>query len=283
MTIALDTAIHNIINHADQNAITFAQYMDLALYHPEQGYYNRKQTDIGKQGDFFTASSLGVDFGELLAEQLLQMQTVLQLELFQIVEMGAGKGHLAKDILHYITATYPEKAKQIEYIIIEKSSILRQQQQKELANLTSVNIRWCEWDDLKGESISGCFLSNELLDAFPVHRVVVQAGKLREKFVTTDTKSSTGLKEVIGELSNSNLKTYFEKLGIELSNYPEGYSTEVNLQMLDWLNALQSKLKLGYILTVDYGYPAAKYFHPQRSDGTLQAYFQHRRHNDPYV
>jgi len=283
MTNSLISAIHNIIHNSPQQAITFAEYMDLALYHPEWGYYSREAAEIGVQGDFFTASSLGSDFGELLAEQLIEMQNVLKLESFQIVEMGAGKGHLAKDILTYIQAKCPQKVLEIEYIILEKSPSLRQQQQQHLAELKDFKIRWCTWEDLENESIQGCFLSNELLDAFPVHRVVVNENGLQEIFITTAEDSPLGIKETTGSLSTTALKTYFETLGIDFQKYPQGYRTEVNLQMFDWLKTVKTKLKTGYILTIDYGYPAQKYYHPQRIDGTLQCYFQHRRHNDPYV
>lgn len=283
MTSSLISAIHNIIQNSPQQAITFAEYMDLALYHPQWGYYSREAAEIGVQGDFFTASSLGSDFGELLAEQLIEMQSVLKLEPFQIVEMGAGKGHLAKDILTYIQKRYPEKVQKIEYVILEKSPSLRQQQQQHLVELKNFKIRWSAWEDLENESIQGCFLSNELLDAFPVHRVVVEGQDLQEIFITTAEDSPLGIKEMTGMLSTTALAAYFKTLGIDFQDYPQGYRTEVNLQMFDWLNTVKAKLKTGYILTIDYGYPAQKYYHPQRSDGTLQCYFQHRRHNDPYV
>lgn len=283
MTSSLVSAIHNIIHNSPQQAITFADYMDLALYHPQWGYYSREAAEIGVQGDFFTASSLGSDFGELLAEQLIEMQNILKLEAFQIVEMGAGKGHLAKDILTHIQEKYPKKIQQIKYIILEKSPSLRQQQQQHLAKLKDINIQWCTWEDLKNNSVQGCFLSNELLDAFPVHRVVMDGQDLQEILITTAEDSPLGIKEMTGTLSTTALKTYFETLEIDFRDYPQGYRTEVNLQMFDWLNRLKTKLKTGYILTIDYGYPAQKYYHPQRTDGTLQCYFQHRRHNDPYV
>lgn len=283
MTNSLVSAIHHIIQNSPQQAITFAQYMDLTLYHPQWGYYNREAAEIGVQGDFFTASSLGSDFGELIAEQLMEMQNILAVEPFQIVEMGAGKGHLAKDILTYIQAKYPERIQEIEYIIIEKSPSLQQQQQQHLAVLKDIEIKWYTWDEIESESIQGCFFSNELLDAFPVHRIVVDGEDLQEIFITITDDSPLHIKETTGALSATALKTYFETLAIDFKEYPQGYRTEVNLQMFDWLNTVKTKLKTGYILTIDYGYPAQKYYHPQRTDGTLQCYFQHRRHNDPYV
>ncbi|NJN74122.1 MAG: class I SAM-dependent methyltransferase, partial [Limnothrix sp. RL_2_0] len=270
MTNSLVSAIHHIIQNSPQQAITFAQYMDLTLYHPQWGYYNREAAEIGVQGDFFTASSLGSDFGELIAEQLMEMQNILAVEPFQIVEMGAGKGHLAKDILTYIQAKYPERIQEIEYIIIEKSPSLQQQQQQHLAVLKDIEIKWYTWDEIESESIQGCFFSNELLDAFPVHRIVVDGEDLQEIFITITDDSPLHIKETTGALSATALKTYFETLAIDFKEYPQGYRTEVNLQMFDWLNTVKTKLKTGSILTIDYGYPAQSTTNPQRTDGTLQ-------------
>ena len=102
--------------------ITFAEFMDLALYHPDYGYYSSGQVAIGAEGDFFTASSLGPDFGELLAEQLAEMWLILDYpKPFQVIEMGAGLGYLAIDILNYWQSNYPDLLQNVEYRIIEES------------------------------------------------------------------------------------------------------------------------------------------------------------------
>ncbi|BAW95432.1 protein of unknown function [[Synechococcus] sp. NIES-970] len=267
---------------APRQQLTFAEFMEVVLYHPMAGYYSSGKVAIGAQGDFFTATSLGPDFGELLAEQLLQMKQILGLSTFQMVEMGAGTGDLAQDILGYFQAHYPETLPEIEYIIIEKSPALRQQQQEKLAAFSQIKIRWCDWPELSENSIQGCFFSNELLDAFPVHLVTVESGQLKEIYLEYDPERET-FQETSGPLSTPKIEAYFERLNVDFSHYPDGYRTEINLGMLSWLEQLQTKLKTGYILTLDYGYPAAKYYHPQRSGGTLQCYFQHRRHDNPYV
>lgn len=255
--------------------------MDLVLYHPEWGYYSGGQVDIGKDGDFFTASSLGADFGELLAEQFLDMQEILQIQPFQIVEMGAGKGELARDILHYFQRNYPQKAKHFEYIILEKSPALKRIQQAALAEFTDLGIHWQDWETLPEDSIQGCFFSNELVDAFPVHRIQVKNQTLQEIYVGRSPEGN--LIEMVGEPSTPELQEYFAQLDIDINNYPDGFQTEVNLHIKPWLTQVERTLKQGYILTIDYGYPAAKYYHPQRYQGTLQCYFQHRRHNNPLI
>lgn len=285
----LFSVLRDRLNTALHKAMTFAEFMETVLYHPEFGYYSAGNVGIGKDGDFFTAASLGPDFGELLAEQFIELYTQLrsdtnQYKAFQLVEIGAGKGELAKDILTHLKLNYSDQLPHIDYIIVEKSPALIQQQQATLARLTKhANITWKNWEAIAPDSIQGCVFSNELIDAFPVHRVTVQDGQLKEIYVTLDQNSTTGLAEQIYELSNPALATYFENLGIAIADYPGGFQTEVNLQMLRWLETVAAKLKRGYLLTIDYGYPAQKYFHPQRKQGTLQAYWQHRHHSEYYA
>ncbi|MFM6456040.1 MAG: class I SAM-dependent methyltransferase, partial [Planktothrix sp.] len=208
---------------------------------------------------------------------------------FTLVEMGAGQGLLASDILCYLKKQYPEFYSKINYIICEKSAFLKQQQQKQLKNQLNLNssIQWCDLETLKNETIIGCFFSNELVDAFPVHQVMVQNRQLQEIYITVDPQTTTDIKfkETIAELSTENLTDYFKLIEIDLCSpaYPEGYRTEVNLMALDWIKTIASKLNQGFILTIDYGYPAQRYYLPSRREGTLQCYYQHRHHNDPYI
>ena len=276
--------ISSQINASFQQKITFAQFADLVLYHPQCGYYNSDTIKIGSQGDFFTSSSLGKDFGELLAEQFAQMWKILEYPApFTLVEMGAGTGVLAGDIIAYLTEHYPDLVPAIEYIIVERSpSLIAQQKQSLEPWLDKIKITWKTLEEIESNSITGCCFANELVDAFPVHLVTVEGGKLQEIYVTIEQGK---FKEVIGEPSSPRLGEYFELVRIEFTNdaYPEGYRTEVNLDALDWLRKVTEKLHRGYLLTIDYGYPAAKYYHPQRREGTLHCYYQHRRHHNPYV
>ncbi|NEO83347.1 MAG: class I SAM-dependent methyltransferase [Spirulina sp. SIO3F2] len=252
--------------------------MDLVLYDPEHGYYSQHQTAIGSRGDFFTSVSLGADFGELLAVQLVQMWEILGCpQPFEVVEMGAGDGDLARDILNYLNQNAPDVSTQIRYLIIERAPGKLAQQQ---AKLQDYPVQWLTWDKLELDSLQGCCLANELVDAFPVHRVVVREGQLQEIYVTVQDGQ---LQETVGMLSTEAIATYFSDLNLDLSTYPEGYCTEVNLAAIAWLETVASKLRQGYLLTIDYGYSSDRYYHPQRHQGTLQAYYQHRRHNDPYV
>ncbi|MEN9221530.1 MAG: SAM-dependent methyltransferase, partial [Thermostichus sp. BF3_bins_97] len=162
--------------------------------------------------------------------------------------------------------------------IIERSARLRQLQQERLAAFGE-KVRWLDWEGIPPQSVRGCFFSNELVDAFPVHRVQVQAAALQEVYVTT---GETGFREVLRQPSTPALLEYFARLGIPIEQYPEGYQTEVNLQALDWLKRLANKLDRGYVLTLDYGHTAQRYYSPHRAQGTLLAYRQHSSHGDPY-
>lgn len=290
---ALCQIIANHITNSPQKRITFAEYMDLVLYQPEHGYYSSHAVNIGFQGgDFFTSSSLCDDFGELLAIQFYQMwENLDRPKPFHLVEMGAGIGVLASQILNYLKFNYSDFFDVIEYIIIEKSPSLRQEQQQKLQEFS---VRWLNLEEITPNSIIGCFFSNELIDAFPVHQFILQDGKLQEIYVTTSQnikgeelgeKSNIEFIEIVGEASTPQLGEYLQLVGIDISQnaYEAGYRSEINLAALDWLGIVADCLQCGYVLTIDYGYPASRYYHPRRSQGTLQCYYQHRHHNNPYI
>jgi SAM-dependent MidA family methyltransferase len=286
---ALVDLIGQRIRESFCDRISFAEYMDLALYHPQYGYYATAPSKIGAQGDFFTSPHLGPEFGELVAEQLHQMWQILHQPMpFTIVEMGAGQGLLTRDILQYLQRRSPELFQGLDYRIVERAPALIAEQRQQLRPLQEqgVQISWVTFADIPPESITGCFLSNELVDALPVHQVIVESGQLQEVYVTLAEPGEDGhrLTEVCGDLSTPQLADYFKSIGIDLTSprYPDRYQTEVNLAALDWMGEVATRLQRGYVLTIDYGYPSDRYYHPVRSQGTLQCYYQHRHHSDPY-
>ena len=292
MTSNLDLCqiIENEILQSSQQRIPFAEYMDSVLYHPQHGYYNGKGK-LGAPGDFVTSVHLCSDFGETLAEQFLEMWQVLGCpHPFQFVEMGAGQGILAGDILTYIQQKHLDFYRAIEYTIVEKSYRLKKEQQQRLEQqLQNHSVRWCEWEEIAPNSIIGCCFSNELVDALPVHQFAIDGGKLKEIYVTTSSDASeieernTQFIETIGEPSTPELDRYFEAMGLDLSSYPDGFRSEINLAALDWIETVAERLQRGYLLTIDYGYNAQRYYSIGRSSGTLQCYYQHRHHDNPYI
>jgi len=287
---ALGEIITCQITKSLRSKITFADYMNLALYHPQHGYYATAPTKIGATGDFFTSPHLAADFGELIATQFVQMWHLLgKPDRFTLVEMGAGQGLLAADVLRYLQHQHPELIPHLEYIIIERGQALIQEQHQRLQPLLTagISLSWRTFEELSPNSITGCFFSNELVDALPVHLVVAQAGQLKEVYVTVPEGDRTEppFVEAIDKLSTPELATYFERIGIDItcSPYPDDYRTEVNLAALDWLSQVASRLHQGYVLTIDYGYSAERYYNPMRSTGTLQCYYRHRHHDNPYL
>lgn len=284
----LFSILKDTIFESPEQRITFADFMDLVLYHPQQGYYTSKDAVIGPQGDFVTASHMGHDFGELLATQFVELwQHLDQPSPFCLVEMGAGQGLIAADALTYLQNHHPECFEAVEYLIIEKSDALREVQQRRLAPWQG-RVRWTTLNQLADASITGCFFSNELVDALPVHVVEQTEAGLQEVYVTAIEVEGTRdveLREVLGPLSTPRLGEYFSFVGIDFwsPQYPPGYRTEVHLAALDWMKTVAAKLQRGYVITIDYGYPAGRYYGRVRSQGTLQCYHQHAHHNDPYL
>lgn len=292
----LRSLIASSIAAAPQQRITFAEYMNLVLYHPEQGYYATGAVNIGSEGDFFTSPHLGRYFGELLAEQFAQMWEILGHPIpFTLVEMGAGQGLLAADVLHYLYSSYPACFNALEYIIVEKAAGLIAQQKQLLQRLRlatknnsqGLPLRWSSLEEIPENSIIGCCFSNELVDALPVHQFVIEEGQLREIYVTTSEPASHEINfvEVTDTPSTSRLKEYFDWVGVDLMSgaYADGYRSEVNLEALDWLSTVSNRLQRGFLLTIDYGYPSGRYYLPSRHQGTLQCYYQHQHHDNPFL
>jgi len=257
----------------DAAGISFADFMAQALYHPQYGYYMVPRDRIGKSGDFFTSSSVNALFGRLVARQLAQMAELLTAETFQIVEQGAGEGHLALDILDALAEESPELYTRLTYTLVEVSQDNRQRQAKNLHAHTS-KIVWSGEDEWS--ITSGCFLSNELVDAFPVHVVEKHSGVIQEVFVTS--RDAIFIEEV-REPTDPRLAEYFDWLGC---SPVDGNRAEANLAAPDWMRQVGQRLEQGFVLTIDYGYPANELYAPHRRAGTLMCYHRHQADDNPY-
>lgn len=256
-----------IIQRIRQNGpISFRDFMEMALYYPELGYYNSQKDRIGKQGDYYTSSNVTSIFGETLGRQLEEMWQILGEEKFTVVEMGAGVGFLSLDVLEYLKKNR-ELYQKLDYCIIEKSPAMQKEQKERLGD----EVRWCNsMQELSG--MKGCVFSNELVDAFPVHQLVMDE-ELMEVFV--DYRD--GFREILRPAS-AELKNYFSELGVAL---PRGYRTEVNLDAIKFIQETGSLLKKGFILTIDYGYPSSELYQEYRSSGTLMCYYKHTVNDNP--
>src|ERR1700757_1503027 len=252
-----------------EGPISFRDFMEMSLYYPELGYYTSASIHdkIGKNGDYYTSSSLTPIFGALIGRQLEQMDNILNKDKFTIVEYGAGTGSLCRDILAYLKDN-KKLYKKLNYCIIEKSPSLREKEKSHLAEKVS----WFNsiYDIPK---FTGCLLSNELVDNFSVHRVVMK-DELMEVFV--DYKN--GFIELLKPASKE-LVDYMAELKVEL---PQGFCTEINLQATEWIKEISGVLKKGYVMTIDYGFPSYELYSEYRRNGTLTCYNKHRINNYPY-
>ena len=257
----------------DVAGISFADFMAQALYHPQYGYYMVPRDRIGKSGDFYTSSSVNALFGRLVARQLAQMAALLTAETFQIVEQGAGEGHLALDILDALAEESPELYARLTYTLVEVSQDNRQRQAKNLDAHTN-KIVWSGEDEWS--ITSGCFLSNELVDAFPVHVVEKHSGVIQEVFVTSQNAAFV---EEVREPIDPRLAEYFDWLGC---SPVDGNRAEANLIAPDWMRQVGQRLEQGFVLTIDYGYPSQELYAPHRRAGTLMCYHRHQADDNPY-
>jgi len=249
--------------------------MSRALYEPGIGYYTRPETEIGRAGDFYTSPHLHPAFGWMLGKLLEEIRPRITSKKFSVIEQGPGKGLLAKDILDRLKRK--EIYEELEYFIIEINPHLRERQ-KALLKDHEEKITWLgSLDALKGKSLQGALLSNELLDAFPVHVVEMTGEGLKEIHVTTKNES---FEEIKGPLSTPLIEEYLREFAPE--EFPEGYRTEVNLGIKDWVREISDILDKGFIITVDYGYPGWELYSPERNRGTLLAYYRHQVTEDFY-
>jgi SAM-dependent MidA family methyltransferase len=256
--------------------IPFRDFMAMALYEPELGYYASRRQQMGHAGDYVTSPETGPIFGALLGRQLREMWDLLgRPPQFRIVEAGAGSGALCRDILRWAARAAPGFAEAIHYTIVESSAVLVERQRSLLA-AEGLKPR-VRWDDRLPPEITGCILSNELLDSFPVHRVVVEAGVLREIYVNWNGERFV---EELRPPSTPAIEAYFQDIGLLPA---EGCRAEVNLDSVRWMREAAAALKRGYLLTIDYGYEAAELYAPWRRDGTLVCFYRHNPSADPYA
>jgi SAM-dependent MidA family methyltransferase len=249
--------------------------MAACLYHPQYGYYMAPRERIGRHGDFFTSSSVHALFGRLIARQLMQMAELLGGEIFQIVEQGAGEGHLALDILDTLATEAPQLYARVCFTLVEVGPASRERQARTLAAHAG-RIAWCAADEWQVHS--GCFLSNELVDAFPVHVVARQGGEWREVYVVNGANGT--FREEWREPCSPALAEHFQWLGTAPL---EGNRAEVNLAAPLWMRQVGSQIERGFVITIDYGYPAPELYALHRRDGTLLCYRQHQADDDPYT
>jgi SAM-dependent MidA family methyltransferase len=259
----------------DKGLISFRDFMEMALYYPGLGYYTSATGKIGANGDYYTTPCLTPAYGATIGRQLEEMWRRLGSQAFTIVEYGAGNGALCYDILDYLK--HNRKCyDRLHYCIIEKSPVMRNREMAHLSEGISSgheNISW--YDSIRDiPEITGCILSNELIDNFPVHQVVME-DELMEIFVGYND----GFFEELQPASAA-LKAYMAELHVAL---PKGFRTEINLDAVQWISEIAANLKKGYVLTIDYGYNSFQLYAECRRNGTLTCYNKHHIIEQPYA
>ncbi len=281
-----------------EGPLSFKTYMDMALYYPGLGYYSSPETTIGREGDFYTSPHLHPVFGAMIGKQLMEMWIMMGRPAdFHAVEIGAGTGYLCRDMFDYLLQPSEDLSlsedksgflRTLRYVIVEPYEHF-QRIQKELLRGTlqkplpaprmqrglEGNILWKKSLREFASGIKGCVLSNELLDAFPVHVIEMDAG-LKEVYVTCDRER---FREELHQPGTDEIARYLGQFHIQLE---QGYRTEINLEIKKWLEDINTVLSQGFVLTIDYGYTAKEYYDGHRSKGTLLCYHNHVLNENPY-
>lgn len=258
---------------AADGSLPFWKYMNMALYEPGLGYYRAGSRKLGAEGDFVTAPEISSLFSRTLARM---SQPVLNaVENGDILEVGAGSGTMAADILAQLEA---DQALPARYHILELSAELRQRQQQTIHERVpelAARVHWC---DRLPDTFHGLILANELLDALPTHRFMIEAGEVRELCVSCQDdhfiwQTRHGPERLISRV---------REIEREHGRFADGYVSEILFAAEDWISAAAKSLTSGMILLLDYGQPRSVYYHAQRDCGTLSCHYRHRMHDDPF-
>ena len=257
-------------------AIGFDEYMRMALYEPGLGYYSGGSARFGKGGDFVTAPLLSPLFSRTLARQCADCLEAMAQPV--ILELGAGTGEMAAELLAELATLERLPSK---YLILELSGSLRAQQQETLQRRVPELLPRIEWlDRLPEQPFEGMVLANEVLDALPVQLFRIRAGEVLELAVGQEDGRLVWIERPAPEPLQRAAARIQEDLGGPL---PDGYTSEYCPRLEPWLASLAEVLRRGVMLFIDYGYPRAEYYHPQRHMGTLICHYRHRAHSDPLI
>ena len=265
--VALAEDISAIIRR--DGPVTFERFMEMCLYMPGKGYYSSGRETWGRGGDYITSMDVSSAFAGTIARELHEMWVLLgEPSPFVLVEAGAGRGWLTKGIEESIERISPGLNDAVRFAIVEKNPALREPKTEKKAWYSDI------FDVPPFDR--GCVLSNELIDSFPVHKVVFTGGSLKEVYVGHD---GSGFIETAGPLSNPDIEGYFPFVGVEPF---EGMTTEVNLRAIKWIEKASELFHKGFVITIDYGLTAMELYAPERK-GTLMCHYRHTLNDNPYI
>jgi SAM-dependent MidA family methyltransferase len=271
------TELEGIIRREIQarGPVSFARFMELALYHPKLGYYERGLRQTGRQGDFYTSVSVGSLFGQMLGREFSERLRLINARELAIIEAGAHDGALAGDLLAYLRDFQPDLFRRVNYFILEPSSFRARAQSQKLSAFDG-KIRWAaSWGEI-GDFSGVCF-SNELLDAMPVHvlRWNAAARDWTEWGVTTGD-AQLEWTPLPSDSQSANARKLVARLPSELIEVmPDNFTIEISPEAVSWWLQAAHALQEGWLFTIDYGLLQEDFFAPQRADGTFRAYNKH--------
>jgi len=249
--------------------ITFSEFMNIALYDKQNGYYSGGNAEIGKHGDFYTSPHVHSAFGEVIANFIKKAINYYPEDEFTIVEIGSGKGYLAYDIIKHISATN-NGLKNINYVIIEKNNN-KFIEELQLFN-ENINI-YNDISELEG-CINGVIISNELFDSFPFHKIIYQNNNLSEYYIDYVNGEFV---EKVDKLSDTEISVYLDRYNLNLCNLKQ---LEVNLHSGSYLKEISNILNSGFVLTVDYGFLSEELFSNEKPEGTYRCFYKHTINTD---
>lgn len=262
---------------AERGRITFREFMERALYEPGLGYYTGGRPPWGPGGDYITAPQVHPALGHAAARLAREVDAALgHPSPFTLVEAGGGDGSLLAALHDALAGGAPTLLERTRLVSLERSPFLRDLQRRRLGERAGKMRFIASPDELAPDEVRGGFLANELLDAFPVHRVTRRAGEVRELWVELDRESLVARP---GPPSTPALQRYLTRNGVELA---DGQEAEVCLAVEDWVDSVDRCLGAGFHLVVDYGDESERLYAPQRRRGTLVCQRRFRLSDDPF-
>jgi SAM-dependent MidA family methyltransferase len=280
--LSLSEIMQELILADPLSSITFHQYMELALYHPIFGYYTKPREKVGKGGDFYTNSSVGPVYGEILGDVLAEMlDNIPGDQPRYLIEIGGGNGDLMLQVLNSWTANHSKLMEKVKVVMVERSPYHRFLQEEKL---NAMAVQWV--DDLEALSndhgkVNGVVFSNELIDALPVYLVEYRSGDWQEVRVTWDQTSKTFV-ELLSPLTNEAVISYIKGEELAIPRL-EGYRMEVNIEGIEYLQHVADAINDGYLITVDYGYLRKDLYIAERRYGSIMCYRNHQAIDNPLI
>jgi SAM-dependent MidA family methyltransferase len=261
---------------AHDGQISFAKYMEMALYTPDLGYYTSNTVKFGARGDFVTAPEISPLFGATIARTIIPALNKLKQsgQPLDVLEFGAGSGALAESVLDTLKTSDVEIN---SYNILDLSADLIERQKMRLKNRNEK----INWLTTLPPNFDGIILANEVLDAIPVEIIVKRndSWHYRNVCISPDKDAATSQFTLCDGpvIEKRNLPNALLE-----NQFLDGYTTEIHPQAIAWINTLASSLQHGVLLTFDYGFPIREYYHPQRGQGTIMGHFRHHAIQDPF-